>query len=232
MIFFDIDGTLIDHLSASAAASLSFYDHFSGRIPFAREGFAEIWEAIVDKHFNRYCRAEISIWEQRRARMREVFGDERLSDAECDSRYSFYIREYESMTSAYDDAADCLRDLNGMPLGIISNGARDQQTGKLERAGLLQHFSVLVFSEDVAIGKPAALIFEEACRLAGENPSQCVHVGDDLTADIAGGLNAGLRVVWLDRMRKFTHVEAAARIEHLAELGSVLKPELAHVEKR
>jgi len=28
MIFFDIDETLIDHASASATASLSFYDYF------------------------------------------------------------------------------------------------------------------------------------------------------------------------------------------------------------
>src|SRR5215469_17455675 len=131
MIFFDIDGTLIDHAAASAAASLSFYDNFPGEIPFPREGFPAIWDAIVDKHFDRYCRAEISMWEQRRARIREVFGDEQLPEAECDVRYHVYIREYESLTRPYEDAAVSLAELSGVPLGIVSNGARDQQTGKL-----------------------------------------------------------------------------------------------------
>ncbi len=226
MIFFDIDGTLIDHASASALASLSFYDHFFGSVAFPREGFPEVWEGIVDKHFNRYCRGEISICEQRRSRMREVFGDESLPDWECDSRYQVYIQEYESLTRAYDDAAPYINEFEGTPLGIISNGARDQQIGKLDRAGLLKHFSVLVFSEDIGIGKPARRIFEEACRLAGANPSECVHVGDDLAADVTGSLNAGMQPIWLDRTGKGGLSEPTVRIIHLGELGNALRGEL------
>src|SRR5437764_8792922 len=101
MIFFDIDGTLIDHASASALASLSFYDHFFGGVAFPREGFPAVREGIVDKHFNRDSRGEISIWEQRRSRIREPSGDERLPDWECDSRDEVYMQEYESLTRAY-----------------------------------------------------------------------------------------------------------------------------------
>jgi len=231
MIFFDIDGTLIDHAAASAGASLNFYDHFAGMIPFPRTGFPEIWDAIVDKHFNRYCRAEISIWEQRRARMREVFGDERLPDNECDVRYRVYIREYESLTGPYDDAPECLRELRGVPLGIISNGARDQQVGKLERAGLLPYFSVLMFSEDVGIGKPAAQIFAEACRRASEGPAACIHVGDDPAADVQGSAAAGLQPVWLDRRGRASASVNAPKIESLRELAHLVeefRKELIH----
>lgn len=223
MIFFDIDGTLINHAAASAGASLSFYDHFAGKIPFLRGGFPEIWDAIVDKHFNRYCRAEISMWEQRRARIRETFGDQRLPDTECDARYRVYIREYESLTAPYADAAPCLRELREIPLGIISNGARDQQTRKLERAGLLPYFSVLVFSEDAGIGKPAAQIFKEACQRAGAEASECIHVGDDPDADIAGSAGAGLQPVWLDRRARSSVSVNVPRIESLEQLAPVIE---------
>jgi beta-phosphoglucomutase-like phosphatase (HAD superfamily) len=43
MIFFDIDGTLIDHASASAQASLIFFDQFPGAIPFARSEYPAAW---------------------------------------------------------------------------------------------------------------------------------------------------------------------------------------------
>lgn len=223
MIFFDIDGTLIDHAAASAGASLSFYDHFAGKIPFPRESFPAVWDAIVDKHFNRYCRAEISMWEQRRARIRETFGDESLPDAECDARYRVYILEYESLTEPYADVAPCLRELRGTPLGIISNGARDQQTRKLERAGLLPYFSALVFSEDVGIGKPAARIFKEACARAGKLPGECIHVGDDPAADVAGCAAAGMQPAWLDRRGRGSVSVSTPRIESLQQLAPMIE---------
>jgi putative hydrolase of the HAD superfamily len=201
MIFFDIDGTLIDHVSASAAASLRLFDHFSGAIPLPREQFPVLWEEILNKHFQRFCRGELSLWEQRRARMREAFAAPELSDEEADARYGVFIHEYESRTRAYDDAAPCLEALcQRERLGIISNGARDQQKRKLERAGLLKYFSVMVFSEDVGRGKPHNSIFFEACKRAGVEAAQCMHVGDDVMADIAGSHQAGITPVWLDRL--------------------------------
>lgn len=220
MIFFDIDGTLIDHASASAAASVRFFDHFSGGIPFAREQFPAIWEEILNKHFNRFCQGEISIWEQRRARMREVFAAPELTDDEADSRYAIFIREYESLTRAYDDAAACLETLGDERLGIISNGAREQQIGKLQRADLLRYFSVLVFSEDVGQGKPHAGIFLEACRCAGDDPAECVHIGDDIVADVEGSHSFGIRPIWLDRHGIAKCPLPAQRITSLQDLCS------------
>jgi putative hydrolase of the HAD superfamily len=223
MIFFDIDGTLIDHASASARACLSFYEHFRSRIGFAREDFPAIWEAILHKHFDRFCRGEISVTEQRRARMRELFPDERLTDQESDHRYRVFARSYESETQAFADVRSCLEELRGNRLGIISNGAREQQLGKLERAGLLDHFSVIVLSEDVGLGKPAPRIFLEACRLAGENPAVSVHVGDDPIADFAGSREVGMKPVWLNRGRLAAGTLPSPSIGSLRELASTIE---------
>ena len=127
MIFFDIDGTLIDHASASAAASLIFFDKFPGVIPFSRDEYPAAWEQILNKHFKRWCLGEVSLWEQRRARMRDVFAAPEMSDDEADARYRIFIREYEDLTRPFADAEPCLQRLAGQPLGIISNGAREQR---------------------------------------------------------------------------------------------------------
>lgn len=232
MIFFDIDGTLIDHLSASAQASLRLFDHFPGAIPFPRAQFPFAWEQILNKHFNRFCLGEISLWEQRRARMREVFGAPELSDDEADSRYQVFIREYESLTRAYDDAAECLENLAGQRLGIISNGARDQQIGKLQRAGLLKYFSVLVFSEDVSRGKPHSSIFLEACRRAGTSPTECVHIGDDLVADVQASHSLGMTAVWLDRRQTGECPVPAKRITGLSDLSGLSASSAVQVLER
>lgn len=220
MIFFDIDGTLIDHLSASAAASLAFFDHFPAAIPFRRDEFPAKWEQILMKHFNRFCRGEISLWEQRRARIRDVFAAPEMSDEEADTRYHIFVGHYEQLTRAYDDVAACLEALAGKRLGIISNGARDQQIGKLQRAGLLQHFSVMVFSEDIGFGKPHRAIFLEACRRAGDDPTECVHIGDDVEADVAASYAMGMRSIWLDRTGTGVCSTPVRKIGTLRELGS------------
>lgn len=222
MIFFDIDGTLIDHLSASAAASLALYDQYPGQVPFAREEFPAAWEAIMDVHFNRFTRGEISLWDQRRARIRDSFGAPELTDAETDERYFVFIREYENLTRAYDDAAPCLEKLAGHQLGIISNGAGDQQLGKLRRAGILEYFTVTAFPEDTGFGKPHPSIFQEACRRAGEDPRDCIHIGDDLINDIHASNAMGIRPIWIDRAGSATSGVPARRIKSLLELVTAL----------
>jgi putative hydrolase of the HAD superfamily len=231
VIFFDIDGTLIDHASASGAASLGFYDHFADGIAFKREEFAVIWESILMTHFQRFTRGETSLWEQRRARMREVFLDPGLTDSQCDSRYRVFMEHYETRCEAYPDAVPCLRRLEGKALGIISNGGREQQAGKLKRAGLLPYFSVLVFSEDVGVGKPASSIFLEACRQAGEEPAACAHIGDDVAGDVAPSHALGMRAIWVDRIGLRENQIAAPRISTLHHLESVLSAE-SRVEAR
>jgi putative hydrolase of the HAD superfamily len=223
MIFFDIDGTLIDHLGASAAASLALYDQFPGQIPFSRAAFPAAWESIMDRHFERYCSGEISLWDQRRARIRESFGCSDLGDADADARYYVFIREYEHLTRAYDDATPCLTELAGKRLGIISNGAREQQLAKLRRAGLLEYFTVMVFSEDTGFGKPHPSIFQEACRRAGDDPRGCIHIGDDLTNDIYASRALGIRPIWIDRNATVKNRVPASRITSLAELAKLLE---------
>jgi putative hydrolase of the HAD superfamily len=224
MIFFDIDGTLIDHASASRRASINFYEHFRARIPYRREDFPAIWEGILNKHFERFCRGDISLFEQRRARMRELFPDEGLTEEESDRRYRVFARSYQSETRAFADVRSCLEQLRGRRLGIISNGAREQQMGKLARAGLLNHFSVMVFSEDIGLGKPAPRIFLEACRLASIEPAGSTHVGDDPRLDFAGSRDVGMKPIWLNRGRLAGNGLPRPSISSLRELAFAIKP--------
>jgi len=85
---------------------------------------------------------------------------------------------------------------------------------------LLKYFSVLVFSEDVGRGKPHPSIFLEACRLADQDPAQCVHVGDDITADVEASYSLGMKPVWLDRMGVTACPVPTTRITSLRELRS------------
>ncbi|EIE27491.1 HAD-like protein [Coccomyxa subellipsoidea C-169] len=92
----------------------------------------------------------------------------------------------------------------GLKVVIITNGHPQIQRGKLERLQASSMFdAILVGGEEIAAGgreKPAASIFLKACQLAGCLPSEAVHIGDSLAADIRGGINATLAAtVWVNK---------------------------------
>lgn len=60
----------------------------------------------------------------------------------------------------------------------------------------------MVYSEDVGLGKPSASIFLEACRRAGDASESCVHIGDDLEADVVPSRALGMRGIHLSRTGK------------------------------
>jgi len=81
----------------------------------------------------------------------------------------------------------------------------------------------------VVIGKPSAEFFAAALEDAGAVADRAVMVGDDVEADVAGGLEAGIASV-LVRTGKFSEealeasgVEPTAVIDRLAELPDVLE---------
>ncbi|MEY9849892.1 FMN phosphatase YigB (HAD superfamily) [Streptacidiphilus sp. BW17] len=98
----------------------------------------------------------------------------------------------------------------GWTLGIVSNGATEQQLAKIERTGLARLVDGWVISEEAACEKPDPRIFHLAAERCGLRPqhddasswtSSTWMVGDHAPADIAGAQVAGLRSVWLHHGR-------------------------------
>ncbi len=79
-------------------------------------------------------------------------------------------------------------------LFALSNGNAD-----LRRCGIDALFDGHVNAIDAGVGKPDARIFAHLSRLAGVDPIDIVHVGDDPLADVIGATRAGMQAVWLNR---------------------------------
>jgi len=80
------------------------------------------------------------------------------------------------------------------PLMALSNGNAD-----IARTLLGPWFSGAISAREFGVGKPDPRIFHEACRRLGLQPSQVLHVGDDLELDVLGARDAGLHTFWLRR---------------------------------
>ena len=227
VVFFDIDGTLVDHDSAARAGALGLFGRYRDRLTESDERLLQRWRALEDHHFDRYLRGETSYAGQRRGRVRGLFDltPSEMPDSDADEAYAVYREFYEGAWSLFPDALDTLDALRGCRLGVISNGGSVHQRQKLAGVGILDRFEVVVVSEDVGAAKPDPKIFKSACQAAGAPPSECLLVGDRLDLDALGACDAGLRGVWLDRNDEGHRPDGVTRITCLTELSAlVLEP--------
>lgn len=85
-------------------------------------------------------------------------------------------------------------------LGICSNFTHAATARSiLDRAGMTGHLSAITISEEVGIRKPRVEIFTAVAEALEVDPTEILHVGDDLRADVAGAAALGMRTVWLTR---------------------------------
>jgi putative hydrolase of the HAD superfamily len=106
-----------------------------------------------------------------------------------------YLRHRFEDIELYPDVIPALDALGARyRLGLLSNG-----NSYPERCGLGGRFAFTLFAQDVGVAKPHPAIFAAALRAAGCRPEAMLHVGDSLTSDVQGALDAGLFAVWLNR---------------------------------
>ena len=134
------------------------------------------------------------------------------------------IRKIDYGLALFDDTIPALNACRqmGLTVGLISN--MNQSGDELaDSMGLLPYIDLSITSHEVGAEKPNQLIFERALERAGARPERAVHVGDQITSDIAGAVNAGINAVLLDRDGNHKGYTAQPRITGLEELPALLE---------
>lgn len=113
----------------------------------------------------------------------------------------------------------------GLTLAVISNTGRTPGTvlrQLLARAGVLERFTVLSFSDEVGARKPARAIFLRTLTEAGVPAEGAVHLGDDPVSDVTGARAVGMRAIHYAPDRRPAAEPADAVLRHFDELPAVL----------
>lgn len=112
----------------------------------------------------------------------------------AEAAFEVFIAERQRV-QLFDDALPALAFWSArLPVVALSNGNAD-----VHRVGIGQHFRASVSAREMGIAKPDVRIFEAAARVAGVQPHQVLHVGDDAHLDAVGALAAGMQVAWVNR---------------------------------
>jgi putative hydrolase of the HAD superfamily len=123
----------------------------------------------------------------------------------------------------YDDVRPALQALaaRDLKLGVISN-FEPWLERVLELEGVRDRFVATAISGVVGVAKPDASIFQAALDQAGVPAGACLHVGDDLDADVAGARGVGMVPVLIDRHARRPDA-GGLRVETLAELVELVE---------
>lgn len=105
-------------------------------------------------------------------------------------------------------------------LGIVTNGPPDVQRPKLASVMLDEVFETVVFAGYDTDPKPNPEPFHHALSTLDSSAEAAAHVGNSLTADVAGAHAAGLRSVWIPAYEESADVTPHFEIDSLTELAT------------
>lgn len=110
-------------------------------------------------------------------------------------------------------------------LVVITNGPIFSQHPKLKATQMDEWVDHIIVGGEEPEEKPAASIFQKALNLVDIKPEEALHIGDSLTADIAGANNMGILSVWVNATGASNPTEITPNFEirETVELKEILK---------
>ena len=146
------------------------------------------------------------------------------TDAEACARiYEKNLSQGHWFLPGAEEAVDALS--KRYRLFLVSNGTASVQKGRMTSANLYRFFEKVFVSQEIGHTKPSRAYFD-ACfsAIADFDPARAVIVGDSLSSDIQGGINAGITTVWVNPDHKDCGaVRPDYEIEGLHQLPALLE---------
>ena len=221
-LFLDLDDTILDFHKAEKIALTKTLHSFG--LELDDEMLAR-YSKINLEHWQRLERKELT-------RQQVVVG-----------RFDVFFREQgvladpEQVALCYEDnlsighyflpgAEEALKSLSKKyKLYLASNGTAKVQAGRLASANISHYFEKIFVSQEIGADKPDKLYFARCAeQISGYDACKAMIVGDSLTSDIQGGINAGMKTVWVNPKHKPhpEHIVPDYEIESLSQLEDLL----------
>ncbi len=115
-----------------------------------------------------------------------------------------YIERLATKSYLIDGALEFCQKLHGRyRMYIVTNGQKEIQKSRLFPSPIFKYFDDCFISEDIGYEKPNILYFDTISHLIPEYDSDTtIIIGDSLTSDMAGGINAGIDTCWYNPHQK------------------------------
>lgn len=222
-ILFDLDDTLFDFKKAErialsstlSAMGLEPKDEILARYSQINQ---EQWQLLEQK---KITKAQVVI-----SRFQRLFQETGI-DAQPQEAQSLY--EVRLATGHYfmPGAEEVIKQLYGQyELYIVTNGTAKVQDSRIKSAGIAPYFEKIFISERIGHNKPSLEFFEHCFQ---EIPNivreETVIIGDSLTSDMRGGVNANIHTLWYNpkHIENSLEVRPEKEVAQLLDIPAVIK---------
>lgn len=195
-LLFDLDNTLLDFNQAERIAVSKTLEHFH--------------ITPEDAILKRYSKLNLAQWklleqgkisrEQVKLRRFQILFTELGTDAPAGEAALMYETLLSHGHYFMDGAEELLETLYGKyRMYLVTNGTLSVQKGRLKSSGISRYFDGIFISEELGYNKPSMEYFD-CCfsKITDFHKETTVIIGDSLTSDIQGGINAGIRTIWFN----------------------------------
>ena len=221
-LFLDLDDTILDfHKAERIALSKTIRDF--GVEP--TEDVLTLYHGINRWHWEQLELGTMTRDEVLVNRFGVLFGKlgKEVDATACARAYEHNLSIGHYFLPGAEEAVDALS--KKYRLFLASNGTASVQKGRMTSANLYRFFETVFVSQEIGYNKPS-LDYFNACFAAipDFDKDKAIMVGDSLSSDIKGGINAGIKTVWVNPdhkdcgdIRPDYEIEALSQLEALLE---------------
>ena len=222
-LFLDLDDTILDFKKAEKLAIRKTIASFG---PEVTDEILHRYHLINKAHWEMLERGELTrdqVLVQRFAVLFQELGIQ-VDATACARAYEKNLSIGHYFLPGAEEAVDRLS--KKYRLFLASNGTASVQKGRMTSANLYRFFEKVFVSQEIGHNKPSKDYFN-ACfaQIPDFDPKKAIMVGDSLTSDIQGGINAGIATCWVTAADTPVRadIQPDYRIESITQLESLLE---------
>lgn len=219
-LLFDADDTLLDFKKCEAAA-LKLMMEVRG-LPFS-DGDTELYSRVNQSFWEAYQQGVIKKSEISVGRYRKFFEIKGI-ETNAEKAAKTYERLLSEQHFVIDGVMEVLEKLySDYEIYIITNGTDYIQKKRLKDSGIAALTNGLFISEIVGAPKPEKQYFDYVLQnICEKDKSRVLIIGDSMTSDVLGGINAGIDTCWYNPQKKKAEYMPTYEINNISEIFKIL----------
>lgn len=194
-LLWDQDNTLMDFSYSQRQALIRSFQHFGREIG---EEVIGCYEQINNDYWSRFELGRVTREELKTGRFKALFVEIGAHELDAEDFFREYQEALGSIYSYLDDSLTICKSFQGrLRQYIVTNGLTYTQRKKITLSGFVDVMEGIFISEEIGKQKPDREFFDRCLSGVEETDrDRIMIVGDSISSDIKGGIQAGIRTCW------------------------------------